>query len=294
MNKILKKTLSAALALTSVFACASTMTACESSNPEVTMTVSFNNETYKLEYKLYRKVNPATTKHFMWLVEEGYYDGLCIHNYDEDNLRMYAGGYEVATDSSDKDGLVAREYFDFVQKSENLSAFPHSVWKNEDKTSPLYTLRGEFSKNYFEVESGAIKQSFGSLSMYYTAKDVNNRVYVPYDSDKEDPDKTVSREYIYNSATSMFYMTLSETASTNTDYCTFATLKSGSVSKLEALQEAIAEYIADNYDESSEFVNYKGVSVDYNDLLLEDYSKYVYYNIPKSPIVIESMKVTKY
>lgn len=284
--------LSATLAVTSVFACAGTMTACESSNPEVTMTVSFNEETYKLEYKLYRKTNPATTKHFMWLVEEGYYNGLCIHNYDADNLRMYTGAYEAATDSSDKDGLVAREYFDFVKNSKHLDAFPHSVWQYKDQTSSLYTLRGEFSKNYFEVQSGAIKQSFGSLSMYYTAKDVKNRVYALCDSDPDTP--TVARDYKYNSATSMFFISLSETESTNNEYCTFATLKGGSVSKLEALQEAIADYIEDNYDEVSAFTNNKSVSVDYNDPLLEDYSKSVTYKIPKKAIVIESIKVSKY
>jgi cyclophilin family peptidyl-prolyl cis-trans isomerase len=292
MNKILKKTLSATLALTSVFACATTMTACESSNPEVTMTVSFNNETYKLEYKLYRKTNPATTKHFLWLVEEEFYNGLCIHNYDANNSRMYTGGYEVAKEESDKDGLTARDYFDFVKNSENLSAFPHSVWKYENKTNPLYTLRGEFEKNYFEVQSGAIKQSFGSLSMYYSAKTTTDRVYVPYDSGEEN--ETTSREYKYNSATSLFYINLKTTESTNTEYCTFATLKGGSVSKLEALQEAIAEYIEDNYDDAADFTNSKTLNVDYNDLLLEDYSKNVSYNVPKTPIVIESIKVSKY
>ena len=292
MNKLFKKMLSATLALTSVFACAGTMTACESSNPEVTMTVSFNEETYKLEYKLYRKTNPATTKHFMWLVEEGYYNGLCIHNYDADNLRMYTGAYEAATDSSDKDGLVAREYFDFVKNSKNLDAFPHSVWQYKDKTLPLYTLRGEFLKNDFKVESGAIKQSFGSLSMYYTAKDTKKRVYALYDSGE--PGETQGRAYKYNSATSMFFISLSETESSNNEYCTFATLKGGSVSKLEALQEAIADYIEDNYDEVSAFTNNKSVSVDYNDPLLEDYSKSVTYKIPKKAIVIKSIKVSKY
>ena len=65
-------------------------------------------------------------------------------------------------------------------------------------------------------------------------------------------------------------------------------------SELEDLQEALAEYIADNYDEDSDFVNSKSVNVDYNDILLEDYSKNVTYNIPKTPIVIESIKVSKY
>ena len=292
MNKILKKTLSATLALTSVFACATTMTACESANPEVTMTISFNNETYELDYKLYRKTNPATTEHFLWLVEEEFYNGLCIHNYDANNLRMYTGGFEVATDESDKDGLTARDYFDFVKNSKNLAAFPHSVWKYKDMTTPLYTLRGEFEKNYFEVESGAIKQSFGSLSMYYTPKTTTDRVYVSYDSGEEN--ETTGREYKLNSATSLFFINLSETESVNTDYCTFATLKSGSVSDLEDLQEAIAEYIENNYEDVKDFTTTKSVSVDYNDLLLEDYSKSVSYNIPKTPIVIQSIKVSKY
>jgi cyclophilin family peptidyl-prolyl cis-trans isomerase len=128
--------------------------------------------------------------------------------------------------------------------------------------------------------------------MYYTAKTVTDRVYVSYDSGEEG--EMASREYKYNSATSLFYINLKTTETTSTEYCTFATLKKGSVSDLEDLQAAIAEYIEDNYTEESEFTNSKSVNVDYNDILLEDYSKNVSYNIPKTPIVIESIKVSKY
>lgn len=76
-----KKLMSAALIGVSVFASATLFSACTTSHPEVEMKLSFNGSTYTLEYKLYRKIAPSTVQHFLELVEKGYYDGLCIHDY---------------------------------------------------------------------------------------------------------------------------------------------------------------------------------------------------------------------
>ena len=48
-----------------------------------------------------------------------------------------------------------------------------------------------------------------------------------------------------NSATSLFFISLSETERNNTGYCTFATLDEDDVEELKDLQEEIFEYIAD-------------------------------------------------
>ena len=73
-KKTMKKIACTALAITSVVACAGTFTACETAHPEVKMVLQFNNKNYDLEYKLYRNIAPSTTNHFLWLVENGYYN----------------------------------------------------------------------------------------------------------------------------------------------------------------------------------------------------------------------------
>lgn len=289
MNKMMKKIVSGALALTSVVACAGTLTACETAHPEFTMKVSFNGETYELDYSLYRNIAPATTKHFIWLVENGYYNGLCIHDYT--SSRMYAGAFEAAKNESDADGLVERNYFNFVKNSKNLSAFPHSVWEDREKNIPLYTLRGEFTNNSFEVKSGALKPEFGALTMYYTQNNASDDVYVEYASEKG----MACRQYKNNSATSMFYIALGN-ESTQSSYCTFALLQDGEDEDLKELQADIAEYITDTYGEgeTSDFTTSRSVTVGEGDLLLDNYEKTVNYKVPNSAIVIESIKITKY
>lgn len=81
-NKPLKKMICAALAGVSVFASAMMFSACTTSHPKVEMKIAFHGETYTFEYKLYRKRAPSTVQHFLELVEHGYYDGLCVHDYN--------------------------------------------------------------------------------------------------------------------------------------------------------------------------------------------------------------------
>ena len=127
------------------------------------MQIEFNGETYNLNYKLYRKIAPTTVEHFLYLADNGYYDGLCVHDYDADNLRMYTGGYTVATDETDSDGLEYKSYYDAIAAFDNYGKFPVSVWRDDNKKNPTYTLYGEFKNNNFEVKKGALKESFGSL-----------------------------------------------------------------------------------------------------------------------------------
>ena len=224
-KKIFKKIACSALAAISVFGCAGTFTACKTSNPEVKMQIEFNGETYTLKYKLYRKIAPKTVEHFMWLAENGYYDGLCIHDYDATALKMYTGAYVATADK--ENGLEYKEYYKTIMSYEDIDSFPHSVWKDSKKTAPTYTLYGEFWEgNSFKVKNGNLKQSFGSLTMYYTPKtDCVAEVYVERASDK----KTDPKLYRYNSATSLFYITFSNSTTANNNYCTFATLKSSPI-----------------------------------------------------------------
>ena len=240
MFKNLKRFISTALAITSVCACTATLTACETPHPEVEITLSFNDETYTLDYVLYRNITPATVNHFLALAENKYYDGLCVHDYRSDAL--YTGAY-----SYESEKLVYKNYFDTV-----ASYIPQTVWFDDEKANPTYTLYGEFESNNFSVENGDLSESFGALVMYYSDK--------------------------------------------NTDYCVFATLKEGSVSVLQDLQTAIADYITDTYGEGEDgdFVTETRMEIDEDDLVLGGNASLVSYDVPNEPIVVTSVKVKKY
>ena len=76
----------------------------------------------------------------------------------------------------------------------------------------------------------------------------------------------------------------------------FATLKEGSVSVLQDLQTAIAEYITDTYGEGEDgdFVTDTRMEIDEDDLVLGGNGSLVSYDVPNEPIVVTSVKVKKY
>ena len=280
MFKKFKRFISAALAITSVCACTATFAACETAHPEVEIKISFNNQTYTLEYELYRNITPATVNHFLALAENKYYDGLCVHDYKSSGL--YTGAY-----SYESEKLVYKNYYDTV-----ASYIPQTVWTDSEKKNPTYTLYGEFEANHFSVENGDLSESFGSLVMYYSEKDTEGEVYVQRNQDG----KLAPRAYAQNSATSQFYISLTESSASNNDYCVFATLKEDSVSVLEDLQAAITDYINDTYGEgeTSDFVTKTDMEIDGDDEVLGNNGSTVYYDVPNEPIVITSVKVKKY
>ncbi len=277
----LKKLFSTILATTALVGSVSTLTACETAHPEVTITVSFEGEEYKLNYTLYRKFAPATTAHFLKLAEEGYYDGLCVHNFTDD--RMYTGSYSYDGEVEETGGLVYKKYFDIVK---DYKDFPISVYT--ESGDPTYTLCGEFSGNHFEWEKGEPKkEEYGSLTMYYTSKTpCEERVSVAH-PDSED---RLARFYGENSATSEFFISLTSSTKTNANYCTFALLDSDDVETLQDLQEAIEKYLEEN-EEGKESVS---ISVNEDDPIVGDQYKYqMTYTVLDSPIVIEKVKVNK-
>ncbi len=280
MFKNLKRYISMALAITGVCACAATLTACETPHPEVQITLSFDGETYTLDYVLYRNVTPSTVNHFLALAENKYYDGLCVHDYTTGAL--YTGAY-----SYESEKLVYKNYFDTV-----ADYIPQTVWTDEAKENPTYTLYGEFEANNFSVENGDLSESFGALVMYYSDKNTESEVYVKRNQDG----KLALRAYEKNSATSQFFISLNEKASSNNDYCVFATLKDSSVSVLKNLQTAIADYIADTYgeDEETDFVTKTTMKIDEDDEVLGGSGSNVTYEVPNEPIVVTSVQVKKY
>lgn len=287
MNKNVKKIICGALAAVSAFGCAATLAACETSHPEMEMEIEFLGETYVLSYEMARNVTPATVNHFIWLVDNGYYDGLCVHDYDADS-KMFTGAYKAAAEATDADGLSYVSYYSEIAKYENYASFPYSVWLDNEKKTPTYTLYGEFENNNAQVESGKINEKFGSLSMYYYDSSKyeasNTDVWGARETDSE---KLYKRTYDKNNATSLFYMNLQEDANSyNKSYCTFATLSEDSVDVLKDLVEAI-----ENQDD---FVEAHSVRVLEDDAVLGEYEMSVSFNVPQKEIKIKSMKITKY
>ena len=280
MKKLFKKLTCLTMALTATCACAATFTACETNYPEVKLEIEFDGEVYELEYKLYRTVAPSTVNHFLKLVENGYYDGVCVHDYDASTGKLYTGAYTYSA-GADNGGLVYKNYYDIVKTYEN---FPHTVWVDENQQTPTYTLYGEFSDNGFAVEKGIADDLFGSLSMYYTNKTTSeDKVSVK----RNDGNGYSNKQYKYNSTTSMFAITLSEDAKTSSAYCTFATLAEDSVDTFNSLKEAIEAY-------EDDLTSVHTLEVDRDDAFVSDHGLTASYSVPEVAIVIKKATVEKY
>ena len=288
MFKNAKKILSCALAACSIVVGAGTLTACETNKPEVEMKIEFNGETYTLEYQMNRKVTPNTVKHFLWLVDGGYYDNTVIHDYDAGELRMYGGLYDYNAEAQGVYYKTDKSYKAFCDKYKD--SFPASVFKAEGE-DPIFTVYGEFEENNYSVQNGALKEGLGSLSMYYHAKDTDQRVYVK----RVDNGEYAHRAYQENSATSMFYISTSTTQKMQRNYCVFATLTEDSQSVFEDLKQAITDYIAENCDEDTKkFVTETDLYIDQEDEFVGKKDKIATFDMPTEPIIIKSVKVKKY
>ena len=271
-----KKWLSGVLATVCSVSCLGCMTACQTDRPKVQMEITFQDETYVLDYTLYRKVAPATVEHFLTLAGNGYYDGVIVHDYN--NTRMYTGAYEYG-DATVDSGLKYKPYYDIVKE---YSYFPTTVY-TQGKAQALYTLCGEFSSNHIEVKNGAKKETYGSLSMYYTEKKADTYTVTVQHPVAGEGD----RDYSYNSATSMFFISINPSETNNPNYCTFATLNEGSKAVLESLQDAIDEFLEGNDDALEETT----VKVDQDDPFVGATNKTVTYDVLNETITIKKVTV---
>ena len=291
MKKTLKKIACAALAVCSLAVGAFSFTSCTTDRPEVEMKLSFDGKDYTLNYTLYRKYAPNTVNHFLALVENEYYDGLCVHDY-EWGTKMYTGAYTYDEDNTDENaGLVYKKYFDTVRGYVAAGVdFPIGVWTDESKAVPTYTLYGEFAKNNVTVENGNfLTRNFGALTMYYTQKDVEeNNVYV-----KKISGDHGYRDYAYNSATSIFSISLTEEGRSDS-YCTFATLDDDDKDELQALIAAVTARAAEYDAEEDSITVTKTLEVSEDDPIVGEDGLTETYDVLKSPIVIKYIKVNKY
>ena len=255
-----------------------TFASCETSYPKAEIVVTFNDSSYTLTYELARKLAPATVRHFIELADNGFYDGLCVHDYS--STKWITGGYRTAENDVD---LKEVAYFDIV-KDWDLT---QSVWLSADKKDATNTVYGEFSDNAYKVEnSGAWKQTYGSISMFYTEKSVEDKVYV----DRYDGDGQSYRPYKYNSATSLFYFYTSTSEASSAKYCTFGRLDEDGAEQFKKLTAAVSEYEESLGDESFT----QSVTLTCNTGAPQNTESTVTANVPKKAIVITSVKIKKY
>ncbi|MGN0812930.1 MAG: peptidylprolyl isomerase [Candidatus Coproplasma sp.] len=283
--------------------CMTFMAGCSNAHPEAEITVSFNEQEYVLKYKLYRNMYPQTVQHFIELSQNGFYDGTIIHNYQSNYL--YGGGYNYVVDEGTatyeeayKDGSsLMLDYYEAASKEKEYATLADpangkitpSVYVTIDDSKyvdPLDTLIGEFSSNQHKIDNGALKQTYGCLTMYYTAKTSdavkNKRVYL----DKYGSAFGVQGDYTYNSATSLFriYTYKAQTPSSLSNYCIFGTLNNTDV--LDDLKDAMS---AKSITSKSVTIN-----VDNEDRFLGANSNEATYSMANTPIIIKTVKITKY
>ena len=266
---------------------------CETKHPEISVKISFNEETYELEYKLYRNMYPQTVAHYLELIDMKYFDGTVIHDYRSD--RMVGGAYYY--DGEDVvDDLVAKDY-DAATKDENgnVTLKNVSVWADESKTTAYNTLYGEFSKNAFEIKNNGLTNTLGAIgTYYYTPANTSQKVYIQRNGDKE----MDTRPYCYNATTSMFYL-YTGSSGTETAYCTFGVLNGKKYEeKFQGLLDAIEAYTLDVLNGGDEegtevFTTEETMTIEdgyWEESSYEDVS----FSIPRAKIVIEQVKVLIY
>lgn len=266
---------------------------CETKHPEISVKISFNEETYELEYKLYRNMYPQTVAHYLELIDMKYFDGTVIHDYRSD--RMVGGAYYY--DGEDVvDDLVEKDY-DAATKDENgnVTLKNVSVWADESKTTAYNTLYGEFSKNAFEIKNNGLTNTLGAIgTYYYTPANTSQKVYIQRNENKE----MDTRSYCYNATTSMFYL-YTGSSGTDTAYCTFGVLNGKKYEeKFQELLDAIEAYTLDVLNGGDEegtevFTTEEQMTIE-DEYWAESSYEDVSFSIPRAKIVIEQVKVLKY
>ena len=282
-------------------------TGCDTNNPEITITYEFNGEEYAVDYILTRKGAPQTVRHFLELVDAGYYTDTVIHNCESNGTFLYGGGYTWnAEEEEPEKQLVERDYWSWVKnyEAENNFTFTQSVFAL-DKT-PLYTVYGEFSNNGCVDNGKKYSHSYslypGALAMYYTEQGTDStRVSVTRIDDVSNNDGESTQEgnyYTYNSATAMFY-TFTGTGSRtelDKDYCVFGHVID--YAEIQELLDAITEYettvLTGDEETFTESVTIENVNQ--YDLVDEVRNAKIptTYEVPVEPIYIRSVKINKY
>ncbi len=292
--------LAGACALATAF----TFAGCTSDHPEAKVTIKFNDVSYVLEYKLYRSYYPQTVQHFIELADAKFYDNTIIHNYSAGSY-WYGGGYSY---NAQVDGEATDYVSDFNDKAMEDYLYNNSKEKAyynlAGKLTPsvyrdyidgkyvgaLSTLIGEFGSQHTFKYGDGLKSSYGCLRMYYSEKDTDAVVHLRKTGSVG---KDLLDGYEANSATSLFTIQVSSSTSADSDNAIFAVLQN--TDKLKELQTAITDYINDNALTTTTFTStYNDIQVDLLDEIIGETGNQVSYTLTKEPIIVESVRITKY
>lgn len=281
------------------FAVSTSMTGCKNDgHAEAEITIEYDGVSYVLEYTMYRNMYPQTVQHFIELADNGFYNNTIIHDYQTSN--WYGGGYKyVESDEED-----AKASYSYAYANDSLLEYLESNSKEKEYdtladpakgiitpsvygdlrdgklANPYKTLIGEFSSNQHKIENGALKNSYGALKFYYTtisADEGKKHVYL----DKQGSPLGVMGEYRYNSATSLFTIQTGTSTASDSTHCIFATLDN--TDTLKSLRTAVTK----NYE-------YEDVKAYVYDELLGTNKVEATYRIRLKPIIVRSVRITKY
>lgn len=279
------------------FAVSSTMAGCNNGHAEAKITIEYDGVSYVLEYTMYRNMYPQTVKHFIELADSRFYDDTIIHDYQTSN--WYGGGYdykdgegeeEISYSQSYTDGNLLdylegaskeKEYSDLADPAKGkITPTVYRSISDGKYVDPYKTLIGEFSSNQHKIDNGALNNSYGALKFYYTSisdDEGKKHVYL----DKQGSDFGVQGEYRYNSATSLFSIQTGTSTSSDSTHCIFATLNN--TDTLKNLRTEVTK----SYE-------YENVDVYVYDELLGTNKVQANYRLTKKPIIVRSVRITKY
>lgn len=305
----------AACVLAIVAALAVAFPACtlKSNHPRAKITVEFNEVSYEIEYTLYRNMYPQTVQHFIELADAGYYDNMIVHNYNRtSDWFTGAYGYNISSEdtttydvaySGGSSAIVEylnanskeQAYYDLVAQG----VLTPTVYKNtgydangnEVPEDPMASLIGEFAANNHIIENNALTAKTGALKMFYYEKENPNKKVTIVTGNGQ----TLTHDYQYNCATSVFAMQVGANSSYAEDkYCVFGELRNDkALDSLNELLDAISDYIDDAGYTTSTFATSVSVDVDELDTYSTTKSE-ASFSVPRTPIIIKTVKITKH
>ena len=323
MSKKIKKACVAA-ALAALVGVSAGVSACGTSkHPNARITIEFNNETYVIDYMLYRNMYPQTVQHFIELADSGFYNDMIIHDYKSSD--WVTGAYSYNANVSEEDSALdykssfsrsamgeylesnckEKAYYELVTEGIKNGNFTASVYKGTipDTDSngnavlsaeyALPTVIGEFSANKHKIEGDkGLSASYGTLKMVYYSKGVRS-VFV-----KNSFDEVLYGDYNYNCATSLFALQVSSSSTLydSSKYAVFGQLKNDDAKEvLQDLRSAISDY-STGLGSSAKWSTSVQTQVDKEDKYADDGGRDidVSFTMISMPLIIRSVQITKY